>query len=257
MNKYLSIIELNAKRSLWKVLIVLAVMGAAQFLLARNLMVNGRVYPGTDGQSYTSVEDIASTGTRFCICYAAAILLIFLAICAKSFRKGGSSYRPMMLEVSERCVILLNAVYNAACYFLAWAVTAMMILAAIQVYKAQPQFMTGAQHIYLRIWDSRALLNFLPLDDTAVLVSMIMITLSLGILTAGATERLSRRNFPLLCAVMIAASVLVFCFIPASRKWIMVLAGCTAFAALLDIAIMFSGDGKAHKGRALEVDDGE
>ncbi len=258
MKKYLSITELLAKRTLWKVLAVIAVMFAAEFFWARSVLINGirvnDMNANLAGGTYTYPATLWNLGIQFTTCYAVALVLITLIQLRPFMTKDSSAYQVRMLLVSERSWMLTAAVYDTACLFLAWAATSGAILASARVYMGLPQYQESAQRIYVEILQNPRLNLFVPADNKMLLCCMLMITIGIGLLTAAGTAGMLHGKAPVLALVgtVLVAAVLG---IPAFERLIKGAAWVIAAAAVISFAGTYVGS--AEKGKAEEADDGE
>lgn len=191
MNKYLSILELNIKRSLWKVLIVAAAMFAAEFFWARSILTGGGTMRTAEGFIYNYPVGLDYLGKQFVICFIVAAFLVTI-FQLWPLRTKSSGYRMDLLLISERRWLLLSAVYYTACIFLLWAITACAIYASYRVYTGLPQFQGGAQYLYVTIIQTDQLNMFVPLDNTSALLYMIITVLGTGMITAATAMRMMR-----------------------------------------------------------------
>ena len=261
MNKDLSIIELHAKRTLPRVLAVLAVMAAGEYFWARSMLLNDKVVQTQAGYSYTTVYSLGSLSYPFCLGYCLAIILIYAILVGRTAKKSAVGYRLDMLGVSGRRWMILNSVYDAGCYFLAWAVTAGMLLAAAELYKTLPKFAGGEQSIFLEIYRSGSLTYFLPEGFVSRLLIMLGITLGLGVLTATDARKAASGRFLAGDPIAAAAIILSFCFtgrlglLSVTINWVAVVSAAVFSIALMRfISIMTE---PSQKGVSQEADDGE
>ena len=258
MKKNLSITELLAKLTLWKVLAVIALMFAAEFFWARSVLINGISVQGVNanlaGETYTYPAMLWNLGIQFTTCYAVALVLITLIQLRPFIAKGSSGYQVRMLLVSERRLLLTAAVYDTACVFLAWAATSGAIFASARVYMGLPQYQEGAQRIYLEIIQNLRLNLFVSADKKMLLCCMLMITIGISLLTAAGTAGMLHGKAPVLALVgtVLVAAVLG---IPTFEKLIKGAAWVIAAAAIISFAGTYVGSAK--KGKAEEADDGE
>jgi hypothetical protein len=239
MRKTLSITELLARRSLWKVLAVLAVMAAAE-LGWFALMLGNR----PDASLYDA-------GKYFAWIFAAANIAVFLVLGGPAAKKTNYSYSVRMLGVTEGRLYLINIVYCLLAFLMVWGVQAAVLMAAAKMYMSAPGFTGVAMSPMVEIYSSRYLHAMLPMQDYAMLAVLAAGLLFLAVYAASFAEAQRARStavsafLGLICVLrsrMLAAEAgLLFAIV----------------AAFFAMFCVFAATGRFAKKGSKEVDDGE
>ena len=239
MRKTLSITELLARRSLWKVLAVLAVMAAAE-LGWFALMLGNR----PDASLYDA-------GKYFAWIFAAANIAVFLVLGGPAAKKTNYSYSVRMLGVTEGRLYLINIVYCLLAFLMVWGVQAAVLMAAAKMYVSAPGFTGVAMSPMVEIYSSRYLHAMLPMQDYAMLAVFAAGLLFLAVYAASFAEAQRARStavsafLGLICVLrsrMLAAEAgLLFAIV----------------AAFFAMFCVFAATGRFAKKGSKEVDDGE
>lgn len=160
MKKYLSLFAWAARSSLWLLLILCMVTFSLQCLSF------GSELPAA-GQTFSAPENyIACSGVTI------VARIAFLALCALLVKTGcpyGSSHPQYLLQrlrISERSVVLMQAIYHAAALMIYWMFQVLMVftLFALYTHLASPE-QVGPQSLLLMFYRNPYLHALLPLDD--------------------------------------------------------------------------------------------
>lgn len=185
MNKFFSIIELSAKRSLWKVLAVLAVFAAGELAwFAWRLSADAEM-------------NLFLAGKVFASAFGAALLLVTLIVGGVRPSKALSQQRIRLLGTSQQAFYLSEAIFGLLCMLMVWAVQAAVIMAAAKIYTSQPGYAYGPQGPLVQISTYCGLLAAVPLTNASIWAGNILNILSLAICTAQMRMRNRRNTFPL------------------------------------------------------------
>ncbi len=259
MKKYLSITEYFARRSLLKVLGVVLAMAALQFLFCRGPLASGVVHhTESDGYSYDSPIRLYDTQVVlvFCAVYVLAVVAISLILIGAPAKGTNYGYSIRLLGVSERSWMLLNALYCACCYIIAWAAAIAVLRALIGVYIANPHYDGGPQGVYTELmWDD-SLKFFIPADDGRMAASAWIINVLLGPITAAASlKRAQGKLLPAAPAILINVLGAVLLFRWNTPSFFLVLAAAYAIYVLIEWAPYLTGG--LHNGKNGEADDAQ
>ena len=247
MNKYLSVIELNMRRSLWKVILVLAIVSAGEL--------------GLCALRLKSSEEMSlyMAGAGLCKMFTLALAAVCILLGGDPIKNTDPEIMLRRLKVSGTAAYVLTVAYDIAVLLFTWAVQILTLLAAIKIYTGSAAYGGGPQGPIVEIYSHPGLLCILPLESRNhwIFTSMAVVSLALAAAYMAVVRR--RRGFPILstfiiiCVVgaFILQSVLIVYdidggfFVP--PLIIAMFAACSALLAVLSVR------GKEDK----EVDDGE
>ena len=152
MNRYLSILQLNIKRSLWKVLLLAAVFAAGELgWFAWRLSADPQMSLFRAGRVF---------GTCFVICLVlSAVLLGF-----QSSKGSRPEYSLRMFAVGSSARYIISLLYDLAAMVFVWAAQALVLLAAIRIYMSKAGYTGGPQGALVEICSSPALGTIMPLE---------------------------------------------------------------------------------------------
>lgn len=126
MKNFTSVLMLWARRSIWQVLAIIAVMAAAETALFYFLAL-----PKAGGLSLNTAITTGLTGPACAVFFALLCVLLCLSGCDFGTR---SNYTLCRLSVSRRKVFLAQAMYNFICFLIFWGVQTAIALALCILY---------------------------------------------------------------------------------------------------------------------------
>lgn len=207
MKKHLSVFNLMAASSIYKITGLFAVMGIIEFFLFRMVMLAG---PDPETGTY-HIEYVFENSRIFWI-FSAALLLFTILLCLTGYETSSKQgYTLMRLSISEKQVFGLQALYNTLCYFLFWSMQLLIVflLGFYFIKNASEEYVTN-QTMFLAFYRNDFLHALLPYEDILVWAKNIVTFLSLGICSAGFTyaQRKGKRAFELL--ILLGSTILFF-----------------------------------------------
>ena len=158
MKRYLSMFEMIARSSIYKVLFVISGMILAEAVCFYFSMQNA------SGRNFTEYIDQSQYSLIFKIAY----ILITIVIVLPGMNLGSTqSYTLQRLRIKENRIYWLQAMYNFLTYVLLWGTQLVMILASALVFqKNLPKGITwGNQTLFLEFYRSAFMHSILPLED--------------------------------------------------------------------------------------------
>ena len=185
MKQHISILMLLSKSTLYKLLILFALMISLEsFLFWQTLNRRLIDFLHQDAVALYSLEGIFAESYIpwvFGICFLIQTALLIFVGCDFGSKQG---YTLRRLNISERSVFLWQALYNAGCYLLLWMVQTIVALFLCQLYLNHNFLSENAetaesllnssniihprithQTIFLAFYRSNFLHSLLPLDD--------------------------------------------------------------------------------------------
>jgi len=129
-----------AKNLLWKLLVVLALMAAAELWMFRSTMPGG---PITDGLPFG--KWLADSGAPLIFGIAFVLVTVLMSINGCDFSGGKLRYTLQRLPQSEAAVTTIWAVFNLGVYVILWAVELAVVLVCWSWYLAAQAGHTAPQ----------------------------------------------------------------------------------------------------------------
>lgn len=172
MKRYLSVFEMIARSSIYKVLLIIAGMVMAQAIVFYQKVMAGGMY---SLESYIYECD-------FGISFRIAYVLITIVIVLPGMNLGSvQSYTLQRLRIKESKVFWLQVLYNFVAYVLLWGIQLMTLLtmAVFHYQKFADNGIWNNQTLFLAFYKSEFMHTMLPLEDGLgwfVLVSMGLIS---------------------------------------------------------------------------------
>lgn len=226
MRKHLSVLALWSRLTLGRVLGVLAVMAAAQAALFRLALAgNG------DGGVYSSFEQLLErSGAGWAAIAAFLLVMGLLTLSGCELRGSRLDCTLRRLSIREETAVLWQAVSNAVCLLLFWAVETTVLLGLCLWYtRAAPGFITE-QSVFLACYRVNTLHSLLPLEDWALYLRNIVFLAVLALDAACAGLHQRRGGF---AASPVILALLAVWFVP--NRFI--------FASGLEVGLAMAGVG--------------
>lgn len=209
MKKHASVWMLLNRFTFWKLLIVLAIMCAAQIILFQSVMIRELHYADLD-LSVIALESVLKRSRIGWILAGGFIIFTAVLSGAGCAFGSGSGYTLKRLSVSEQTVFIWQSVHNALSYMLFWAsqVGVSLFLCLGFAYVAEAHI-TG-QTVFLAYYRSELLHALLPLDDFIIWIRNILICMGLGIASATFPYRQREGKFSGEIVVLVCLSLVWF-----------------------------------------------
>lgn len=189
MNKHSSVLWLMIQSTFTKIVGLLAGMVAVEFVLFWQAVLHMK-------SSNYGLEQAISQGRIPWVAAAGLILMTALLCLTGAERSGGrTGYTLQRLAISEKSVFVWQAVYNASCYLLLWAVQVVAAVGLGHLYMkiADPAMVTG-QTIFLAFYRSEFLHSLLPMAEMTRWLRNIALLVGLGMSSAYFTYAQRRRR---------------------------------------------------------------
>ena len=245
MNKVLSIIELHARRSLWKVLAALAAGAAVQIALFALKLKSDPTW------------DLYKGKTALVMGFALMLLIVTVILGGLKPDKSGSQQRIRLLSATGRVFYLSEVVYDLFCMLMAWAVQVLVVLACARIYMGAEGYNMGDQGPVLQIYSHYALLSIVPMKDVGCWARTIMTVLSMALAAAYMKDCNRRSIFPAMSCIVIVIAAIWFLntatIVDKYRTGIFTAPAAALFFAACSAGFAVSRAGKDRE----EADDGE
>lgn len=180
MRQHLSVLMLAARSTIYKILglfMVTAIAEGTLFYLVLQKTLAGEPL---------GLEQLMSESRIALVCGVSFLMLCAL-LSLTGYESSGSKLRYTLqrLSVGEKTIVFWWAVYNAACFFLFWALHVAIVLLLSQLYVARMDaaYVSG-QTILLAFYRNNFLHSLLPLAEASRYLRNASFVLSLGISTA-------------------------------------------------------------------------
>ena len=200
MREHGSVLWLMIQSTFGKILAVLAGTAVVQaFLFQRAVQ---QLKPGEYGleQALTRGHTAGIAGLGF------LAITVFLCLTGAERGREKTGYTLQRLSVSEKMVLLWQAIYNGSCYLLLWASQVVVVLALSHWYTqiADPAMVTS-QTIFLAFYRHEYLHGLLPMAEMEHWIRNLMLLLGLGLSSAYFTyaQRRRRKNGQLLTMILL------------------------------------------------------
>ena len=206
MKKYLSVFNLIATSSIYKITGLFGIMGVIEFFLFRMIMLAGPNENGTFHIEYVFEQ------SRTLWVFAAALLVLTVFLCATGYETSSKQgYTLKRLSISEKKVFALQALYNTLCYFLLWSMQLLFVfLLGFYFTNKAPEMYVTNQTLFLAFYRNNFLHGLLPFEDVIIWIKNIFLFLGLGICSAGFTmaQRKGKRAFELV--ILLVSTIFLF-----------------------------------------------
>lgn len=231
MNKHSSVLWLMIQSTFSKVLMLLAGTAAAQAILFRRAVqqLSSSNYGLEQALERGHIAGVAGIG----------FLGITAVLCMTGAERGRekTGYTLQRLSISEKSVLLWQAVYNGSCYLLLWASQVLVMMGLAQWYTriADPAMVTS-QTVFLAYYRNEYLHGLLPMAEMDHWFRNGIMLIALGLSSAYFTyaQRRRRKNGELI--TMVLTVLLLFCdHINSSAEWLVSL---ISFLCIFFVVIM-------------------
>lgn len=204
MKRYLSVFEMIARSSIYKVLLTLMVMVVAQGISFYMTMLS---------PSGLSVEDFIEQ-SHYSLIYKIAYVLITIILVIPGMDIGSKqSYTLKRLRIKEKRIFWLQTIYNILAYMLLWGVQLVMLLGSCLVYQNNlPEGVTLTnQTMFLAFYRNVFMHNILPLEDSSTWWFILIIWISTAMVAAEFTKlRREEGKFAFELLILIPSVLLAF-----------------------------------------------
>lgn len=229
MNKHSSILWLMIQSSFDKVLALVVGIAAVQACVFPWGVQ--QLQPGNYGleQALREGHMAGIAGVGF-VCMTA-----ILCLTGAERGSGRTGYTLQRLSVSEKTVLLWQAIYNGSCYLLLWASQILVTMGLARWYTqiADPSMVTG-QTDFLAYYRNEYLRGLLPMMEMGGWIRNILMLIALGLSSAYFTyaQRRRQKNGELITMVMIV--LIFFCRqIGEELEWVAILISFLCFSSIV------------------------
>ena len=204
MKKYLSVFEMIARCSIYKVLLVLISMLIAQGICFYMTMLS---------PSGLGIEDYIEQ-SQFSLIFEIAHLLITIILVIPGMDIGSKQSNTLKrLRIKEKRIFWLQSLYNMLAYVLLWGAQLAMLLGCCLVY--QKNIPTGTtltnQTMFLAFYRNDFMHTILPLEDTPGWWMLVVICVTTAFTAAEFTKLRREGKFGFEILILIAS---VFIYLP-------------------------------------------
>lgn len=203
MKPNLSVFMLLIRHTAYKLLLLLAVLAAAEWAVFAVLCPEPLLYSLEEALYLCRVPLLVLTAVGF------AVYSLILLASVTGRGKDRPAYTLDRLSVSAKNLIFLHSVYNTLAFLLFWSVQALVLLAMSQIYVYHGGTL-GPQTLFLACWRNDLLHAFLPLEDNFRWVRNLIAAAGLGITYACHTRARQHGANSGAFAGMLVATYLLF-----------------------------------------------
>ncbi|MGN1156328.1 MAG: hypothetical protein ACI4TK_09150 [Agathobacter sp.] len=203
MKKYISVFEMITRSTLYKVLAVLVIMGALQFsLFWGELQEYDEIVEGGMGAVVDQSHMIVLLATGF--------LLITVILCWSGCNLGSNQgYTLRRLQITEKKILVLQAVYNSMIYILLWGSQVLVLLLESSLYLQKIASPTN-QTLVLAFYKNAYMHSILPMEDILGWILLLLIIAGCGITSALFPYRQRRGNVSFGIIAAVGTTLIVF-----------------------------------------------
>ena len=198
MKRYLSVMALAARGSLYKLLGVFFLMTAAEGAIWMTV-------PENEMNKFSDFCQSSWVALIFALGFLAVMFILCISACDYSSK---SSYTLRRLLVSEPAIYICRTIYNIVCLLALWALQSAIFWLLARLW-ASPDVVTP-QKILMQFYNIPLAHNLLPLAETSKYVSNAILVFSLAVTAASFStqQRMGRKGF----AVIILEAIAVVFF---------------------------------------------
>ncbi len=203
MKKYLSVLAMLARGSFLRVLVLLCLMAAGQCGRFLHRLQNELTLYGSRVQQFAEdVEEVTRLEELFNVSvvsgtFGAAFLLICIVLCLPGCGYGVKcGYTFGRLNISERAVFIIQAIYNAMILVVLWVAEIIICLFLCHAYitSVDPSLVSH-QTVGIAFYRSNFLHSLLPLADITVWIRNIIMIAVLSLAAASFPYKQRRGKF--------------------------------------------------------------
>lgn len=190
--KYVSVWELFAGSTIYKIAVLLAVMGAVQIFLFQKAMM-AYIPMDTYDLDFLAIEhyslEYMTDKSHSAVVLAVAFVLLTVVLCRNGCNIGSkSSYTLKRLQVTEKMIFLMQCIYNSLCYVLLLGVQVAVLLIQSGMYTAHAKYVTN-QTVFLAFYRNDFMHSVLPLDGGMRWLVNLLFIIGCGVAAAVFTYR--------------------------------------------------------------------
>ena len=218
MKRYVSVFEMIARCSIYKVLLAIAAMVTAQAVSFYMTMRS----PGG-----LAIEDYIDQ-SQYSLIFKIAYVLITIILVFPGMDIGSKqSYTLQRLRIKESRIFWLQSLYNMFAYMLLWGAQLMVLLASCLVYQKNlpASAIFTNQTMFLAFHRNDFMHNIFPLEDSPTWLFILIIWISTAFVAAEFTKaRRDEGKFAFEIMVLLAAVLISFPRQMSYEYWFLILA---------------------------------
>lgn len=203
MKRYLSVFEMITRSSIYKVLLILIGMVAAELTMFCVTMQN---------PSGLNIEEYIDQ-SQYSLIFKIAYLLITVVIVLPGMNMGSvQSYTLQRLRIKEKRIFWLQFLYNLFAYVLLCGVQLIVILLSSVIYQNNlPEAATWSnQTLFLAFYRNNFMHSILPLEDVFGWLALAFLIVGTAMATADFTRQQRRNKLSFGFAVVLGAVLTAF-----------------------------------------------
>lgn len=203
MKRYLSVFEMIARSSIYKVLLILVGMVAVEAAFFYSTMMHPE---GLNIESYIDQS-------YYSIIFKIAYILVTLVIVLPGMNIGSTqSYTLERLRIKGKRIFWLQALYNTLAYMLLWGVQLMVILVSAKMFEKNLPLTAEWSHqtLFLAFYRNDFMHSILPLEDGPGWWLLGIVIIGTAIVTAGFTKQQRDGKFAFELLLMVVAVLISF-----------------------------------------------
>lgn len=203
MKKYLSVFEMIARSSIYKVLLIIGVMLVSQAVCFYLSMISPS---GIGIESYIDQS-------QYSLIFKIAYVLITIVLVFQGMNLGSvQSYTLQRLRIKEKKIFWLQSLYNFLAYMLLWGIQLVMILVSVTVYqKNLPEGVELTnQTMFIAFYRNDFMHSILPLEDGPGWWVLVLIGVTSAFVTAEFTKLQREGKFGFEILLLVVAVIVSF-----------------------------------------------
>ena len=203
MKRYLSVFEMIARSSIYKVLLILVGMVAVEAAFFYHTMMHPE---GLNIERYIDQS-------HYSLIFKIAYILVTLVIVLPGMNIGSTqSYTLERLRIKGKRIFWLQALYNTLAYVLLWGVQLMVILVSAKVFEKNLPLTAEWSHqtLFLAFYRNDFMHSILPLEDGPGWWLLGIVIIGTAIVTAGFTKQQRDGKFAFELLLMVVAVLISF-----------------------------------------------
>lgn len=203
MKKYISVFQMIARSSLYKVCLILIGMVIAEGSMLYLTITN------PSGFNFEEYIDQSQYSLAFQIAY----ILVTIVIVLPGMNLGSNqSYTLQRLRIKERKIYWLQSLYNMLAYVLLWGVQMIMVFVSIVIYQKNIpiEATLSNQTMFLAFYRNNFMHSIFPLEDIPGASLIVIIGITTAFVAAEFTKLQRQGKFGFELLILIAAVIISF-----------------------------------------------
>lgn len=211
MKKYLSVLMIYVRSSIYKVLVLFAVMSAAQTVMFLRMPEFKAMQAFDKMHKFTGIEELLQESGLFVVFGVAFVILTIILCYGGCEFSGKQGYTLRRLRITEKHVFLMQLSANGVFYILFWFCEIVVIRALMSLYlKYVPEVIYTNQMLTLSFYRNDFLSGLMPMSNLVCLVRNIIWVLAMAVTSAFFPYMQRRRKIALSLIIMVAIVLVGF-----------------------------------------------